>query len=33
MAMCGCLFEAGKNSPYEGIVYREVDVRDIIDIV
>ena len=25
----GCLFEAGKNSPYEGIVYREVDVRDI----
>ena len=25
----GCLFEAGKNSPYEGIVYREVDVRVI----
>ena len=25
----GCLFEAGENSPYEGIVYREVDVRDI----
>ena len=25
----GCLFEGGKNSPYEGIVYREVDVRDI----
>ena len=25
----GCLFEAGKNIPYEGIVYREVDVRDI----
>ena len=25
----GCLFEAGKNSPYEGIVYREVDFRDI----
>ena len=25
----GCLFEAGNNSPYEGIVYREVDVRDI----
>ncbi len=25
----GCLFEAGKNSPYEGIAYREVDVRDI----
>ena len=25
----GCIFEAGKNSPYEGIVYREVDVRDI----
>ena len=25
----GCLFEAGKNSPYEGIVYREVDDRDI----
>ena len=25
----GCIFEAGKNSPYEGIVYREVDVRVI----
>ena len=25
----GCLFEAGKNSPYEGIVYREVDIRVI----
>tara|TARA_B100001115_G_scaffold152216_1_gene122195 strand:+ start:2150 stop:3280 length:1131 start_codon:yes stop_codon:yes gene_type:complete len=25
----GCLFEAGENSPYEGIAYEEVDVRDI----
>jgi sialidase-1 len=25
----GCLFEAGKNNPYEGIVYREVNLTDI----
>ena len=25
----GCLFEAGENNPYEGIVYREVNLADI----
>ncbi len=25
----GCLFEAGINNPYEGIVYREVNLTDI----
>ena len=24
----GCLFEAGIKSPYEGIAYKEVDIRD-----
>ena len=25
----GCLFEAGKNNPYEGIVFRAVDIKEI----
>ena len=28
----GCLFEAGINSPYEGIVYKEVKIDDFKEI-